>query len=609
MGTTKKLYYEDAYRSQFNAVVTACTGTRYKGRDAYDITLDSTAFFPEEGGQSCDEGRIIANVDFIEVLYVFLEDDEIHHIVEYPIEVGTTVTGVVDFEKRYDKMQQHSGEHILCGIIYRKFGFDNVGFHLGDDMVTFDINGTFSDEDIIWIEDEANAVVFSNLECRTYFPTNEELDLIAYRSKFDDEEPIEGRRDISKRIARPENVRLVEFVGVDICACCAPHVARTGEIGMIKIIAAEHFRGGTRFTMMCGMRALRHMRQLESEEQSIMHLLSAKPSEVVNSVYKLKDDFDYARATIYSREKSIAAYLGDHVIDKNLPIIFCQEMNQDIARETVNVVCRTTGKDFCYFFTGEDDKYKFIIGSTKCDCREHLKELAKELTIKGGGSETMVMGTVNADEEFIRQVIERVSFNKLPVKVILASGSPRRREILSRTGIPFTVMVSDIDENIESDSPVSLVKELAGLKGEDVFSKACELYRGAERTIVISADTVVDVDGKVYGKPADTAEAEVMITKIQGRSHKVHTGVSIIVADKGERTKDWLFSVTSTVNVRPMTPEQIHAYAATGEPLDKAGAYAIQGLFAPYIDSIEGDYYNIVGLPIGDTYEKLVTLL
>jgi len=179
-------------------------------------------------------------------------------------------------------------------------------------------------------------------------------------------------------------------------------------------------------------------------------------------------------------------------------------------------------------------------------------------------------------------------------KVILASASPRRKEILGKTGIDFEVQVSDCDENIDEKQPDKLVMKLSELKARDVASKNPD-------AIIIGSDTVVAHKGHIMGKPADRAEAISMIKSFAGDIHQVYTGVTIIIPNE----KTYTYNVCTDVHVLQMTDEEIERYVDTGEPMDKAGAYAIQGLFAPFISKIDGDYYNVVGLPVSSVYEIL----
>ena len=199
-------------------------------------------------------------------------------------------------------------------------------------------------------------------------------------------------------------------------------------------------------------------------------------------------------------------------------------------------------------------------------------------------------------------------------KIVLASGSPRRREIMDLVGAEYIVIHSDKEEDMSGHEPARLVEKLSKMKAEDVASKIKgridigSLSKDYLNSVVIGCDTVVAYEGKILGKPHDEQQAFDMIRDFAGRSHHVFTGVCLIVIEDGRIAQTVNYSVSTAVNVSPMTDDEIHAYVATGETLDKAGAYAIQGRFCPYIESIEGDYYNIVGYPVSSIYRELKKL-
>lgn len=182
-------------------------------------------------------------------------------------------------------------------------------------------------------------------------------------------------------------------------------------------------------------------------------------------------------------------------------------------------------------------------------------------------------------------------------KLILASQSPRRRELMEMMGVPFEVIVSSKEEIVTSTDPAAVTEELSRQKAEAVADKI-------EEGIVIGADTVVASEGKILGKPADAVEACRMITSLQGNSHMVYTGVTILCKNR-EAVRVTTFSEATKVNVAAMTEEEIKHYVETGEPYDKAGGYGIQGTFGRYIEGIEGDFYNVVGLPVHRVYKEL----
>ena len=265
---TQKLYYEDSHLKEFTAQVMDCRWDEKKG--CYGIVLDRTVFFPEGGGQYADSGTIQG---------IFVEDvqekaNEVIHYMKKKLDVGQRIQGSIDFAERFSNMQQHTGEHIVSGLVHRHFGYDNVGFHLGKELVTMDFNGAFTKEQLIGIEHEANEAVTANLAIRVDYPEKEELESLDYRSKKE----LTGQ------------VRIVTVPGYDVCACCAPHVKYTGEIGMIRLVDAVKYKGGTRVTMACGFRALADYRRKEDNVLEISRLLSAKPYETAEAVKRLQKE-------------------------------------------------------------------------------------------------------------------------------------------------------------------------------------------------------------------------------------------------------------------------------------------------------------------------------
>ena len=202
---TRRLFYEDSHLSQFTAQVISCGKTD----QGFEVILDATAFYPEGGGQAADTGTL----NDVKVTHTFERGEQIVHLCDSPLEVGEKVEGRIDYDKRFLRMQQHSGEHMVSGIIHRRYGYHNTGFHMGNESITIDFDGVIPMEDLQAIEGEANDAVWKNLPVKCWYPGEEELKTVPYRSK--------------KEIPWP--VRIVEVPGIDICACCGTHVAQTGE--------------------------------------------------------------------------------------------------------------------------------------------------------------------------------------------------------------------------------------------------------------------------------------------------------------------------------------------------------------------------------------------
>lgn len=371
----EKIFYENTHILDFEAVVTDCQATK----DSYLIVLDRTAFFPEEGGQPADTGTL----NDLPVRDVSIRNDIIFHHMEVPFENGTKVTGHVDWERRFDFMQQHSGEHIISGLLHKHYGFTNVGFHLGLTEVTLDFDGSIGMEALREIETEANKIVWQNLPVKAYFPDKASLQTMEYRSKIE----IEGA------------VRIVEIPGVDVCACCAPHVEITGEIGLIKITGVQSHRGGVRINILCGERARKDYSMKQDSVNALSALLSAKPELVVDAVKKLQEDALKQKDTLNLLANQLlqmqVASLPEPESNPN-PILFVELSNPIAIRNTVNELTKKY-PGYCGIFNGDEASgYSFIIGSSSLDCRTLATNLREKFGAKGGGTPPMIQGNVQA---------------------------------------------------------------------------------------------------------------------------------------------------------------------------------------------------------------------
>ena len=234
---TEKLYYADPYQTTFTARVLGCEA----GKGGYLVTLDRTAFYPEGGGQPADHGTLGGAA----VTDVHEKDGVITHTCDHPLTVGDTVEGAIDWDRRFDHMQQHSGEHILSGLICAAHHCDNVGFHLGADTVTIDFNAALTEKDVQELERAANRYIWQDHPIAISFPSPAELEALDYRSKKE----LTGQ------------VRIVSFPGADCCACCGTHVASSGQVGLLKILSCQKFRQGVRLEILSGRRALHYLSQ------------------------------------------------------------------------------------------------------------------------------------------------------------------------------------------------------------------------------------------------------------------------------------------------------------------------------------------------------------
>ena len=263
---TERLYYEDAHQRTFTARVASCA----PGKHGFDVVLDRTCFYPEGGGQAGDTGLLGG----VRVTDTHERDGEVVHYCESPLEIGAEVAGEIDWDARFERMQLHSGEHILSGLAHKHFGYENVGFHMGADFVTIDFNGMLDDAQLAMLEREANEAVWQDLPVEVTYPSPEELKTIPYRSKKE----LTGQ------------VRIVTIPGYDICACCGTHVSRTGEIGPIRIFSCVKFHDGVRLEILCGRRAYEYVGRLIAENRKNSALLSAKPAETSAAVQRALDE-------------------------------------------------------------------------------------------------------------------------------------------------------------------------------------------------------------------------------------------------------------------------------------------------------------------------------
>ena len=380
---TKKLYYEDAYAVEFEATVISC---EQNSENTYQVVLNQTLFFPEEGGQSPDKG-VLGGAN---VLDVQVKNNIITHTLDSALEVGETVQGKIDWNHRFSNMQQHSGEHIFSGTVNRLFGYDNVGFHLSDNIVTMDFNGVLTEEDVARVEYLVNETIVKNVPITVSYPTKEELGKMVYRSKIE----IEGQ------------VRIVTVEGADVCACCAPHVRRTGEIGMLKVMSVQNHRGGVRISMLCGFRALEAFREKSAVITALMGALTASQELLPDRVEKLQaSNQDYKYRLAVAKQKLMEIKMSEIPAEQEHVFLFEQDIESAVMRNAVNALtARHSG--VCGVFVGTDENgYSFIIGSTSVDCTKVATLLREKTDAKCGGKKPMIQGSVQADEVYIREVL------------------------------------------------------------------------------------------------------------------------------------------------------------------------------------------------------------
>ena len=368
---TERLYYADAYQRKFTATVLRCSPVKA----GFSVELDRTAFYPEGGGQPSDTGVLGGAA----VLDVQERDGTVEHLLSAPLAAGAQVTGCVDWARRFDLMQQHSGEHIVSGLICGRFGCDNVGFHIGAETVTIDFNYALTEEEMRAVEAEANRYIWENHSLEILWPAPAELETLEYRSK--------------KALDGP--VRITRFPGADCCACCGTHVAFSGEVGLVKLLSRHRFRDGVRIEMVCGGRALARFGQVAAQNDEISALLSAKPLETAAAVRRLSEENQALRYRLGGLEMQAFARMAEALRDAGDVVLFEEGLSADGVRRLAAAVLETCG-GICAVFSGADGDYKYALGVRTGDLREMVRALNEALHGRGGGKPGFAQGSVHA---------------------------------------------------------------------------------------------------------------------------------------------------------------------------------------------------------------------
>lgn len=369
---TEKLFYQDAYLKETTAKVLECR----KGKHGYEIVLDRTCFYPEGGGQPGDRGTL----NGIPVTDTHEKDGMVLHYTDSPLEPGTEVTAVIDWARRFDLTQQHSGEHMVSGVVHRIYGYDNVGFHMGADMVTIDFSGELTEQQLREVETEVNQRIWLDDTVKCWYPSPEELKEIPYRSKKE----LTGK------------VRVAEFPGADICACCGTHVAHTGEIGLVKIVSVEKFHSGVRVEMLSGGRALRYLTAVQDQNRQVSQLLSAKVMETAKAVKNLTDEAERLRQQVYAMENAQFAAKAEQLRGQGNVLVKMDGLSADGVRRAAIAIQETCGGRAAVFSGDEENGYKYAVGEPDGNLRDWVKELNGALQGRGGGKPGFVQGSVAA---------------------------------------------------------------------------------------------------------------------------------------------------------------------------------------------------------------------
>ena len=381
---TEKLYYADPFLKEFTATVLDCQA----GKNGYTVTLDRTAFYPEGGGQPADHGTL----DGAAVTDVNEKNGVIFHNVDRAVEIGKTVSGSIDWARRFDHMQQHSGEHICSGLICGRYGCDNVGFHMGTDIVTIDFNADIPWEELLEIEGQANRYIQEDHPIDIQFHRGAELDAIDYRSK----KPLEG------------DVRIVAFPGADCCACCGTHVLRSGQVGLVKFLSVQKFREGVRIELLCGQRALDYLSRTWEQAKTIGQHLSVKPVDAAAAVERLEGELSALKMRCAGLEEAVFAGIAAEQAGKGNVLLFQPPMKPDSVRKLADAVSKACG-GLAAVFAGEGFHYAYALGRADGqDISAAVKALNGALHGRGGGRNGFAQGSVEAAQSAIEAFFKEV---------------------------------------------------------------------------------------------------------------------------------------------------------------------------------------------------------
>ena len=384
MQETKRLYYEDVYKKEFTANVLECR----PGKKGYEVILDETAFYPEGGGQPSDIGTL----GEAKVTDVHEKNGELIHYTDQPLPEGSSVHGVIDWERRFDLMQQHSGEHIVSGLVHEAFGYDNVGFHMGSDVITIDFDGALDENQMAEIEAKANRIIWENQAVEIFYPTEEELKNLEYRSK----------KELSGW------VRIVRFPGADTCACCGTHVTRTGEIGLVKLLSVVKFREGVRMEMLSGKRAMDYLNMVNEQNHQISVKLSAKTDKTAQAVARLQEENFSLKGRVHAMEENFIATEAAKWKDQENVLLFEEGMEAGSVQKLTDAILQVCKGRCAVFSKNPDGSYKYAMGEKEGDLRQLTKDMNAALNGRGGGKPFFVQGSVQAKEKEIREFFEKI---------------------------------------------------------------------------------------------------------------------------------------------------------------------------------------------------------
>ena len=369
---TRALYYEDGYCSRFTATVLSCT----ERDESWAVTLDVTAFYPEGGGQAGDTGTLGS----VRVLDTQEEKETVVHLCDGPLAPGDRVEGVIDFDRRFDLMQQHTGEHMLSGLVHKRYGYHNKGYHVGADAVTVDFDGVIPVEDLPILEAELNAGIWQNVPLKCWIPSPEELPGVNYRTK----RPL------------PWPVRIVEIPGFDSCACCGLHVAATGAVGCIKLLSIVGFRGGSRLEMVSGKRAWQVLNAAFEQNRQVSQAFSAQPDQTGSAARRMNEVAAELKTRITQLERERNAIVANSYVNHGDVLHFADGLDPVLVRELADAIAEVCGGRAAVFSGSDESGYSCCLVTRQGDLRPLGKAMNAALNGRGGGKPNCHQGRVQA---------------------------------------------------------------------------------------------------------------------------------------------------------------------------------------------------------------------
>lgn len=392
---TERLFYRDTYLKEFTARVESCLPAEKneKEEQLYKVVLDRTAFYPEGGGQPADQGSL----NGFAVLDVQEEGEDLVHLVAGRLEPGTQVQGRIDWERRFDLMQQHSGEHLVSGMIHKHYGYENVGFHLGAELVTIDLSGPLTPEQLTGIEEEVNRYIWENHETRILYPDEEELKTLPFRSKKE----LTGE------------VRLVDFPGGDLCACCGLHVRATGEIGLVKLLSAKKFHEGVRIEMVSGRRAMDLLNVHFRENSRVGVALSVKAGDTSEAVDRLLEENYHLKGQVIGNQQKLYAMISQTCRDRGNVLVITDGMAAADIRKCADSILDTCGGKAVLLSGNDREGYRYAAGERDGNVKELTARINRDLQGRGGGKPFFTQGSLKASLDVILTFFEKEGFAKI----------------------------------------------------------------------------------------------------------------------------------------------------------------------------------------------------